>query len=109
MAIRLRTSEPSVTSAGSELASAVSDLATAAGRWLALQPVARGLPTYAERMRRASTTTLRGAGSWATGTAARARARGADAASATRTALVNLALVGALLWWLDRMLTRDDE
>lgn len=109
MAIRLRTSEPSVTSAGSELVSAMSDLATATGRWLALQPVAHELPAYAERMRRASATTLRGAGSRATGTAAQVRTRGADAASATRTALVNLALVGALLWWLDRMLTREDE
>jgi hypothetical protein len=109
MAIRLRTSEPTVMSAGRDLVSALGELATAASRWLTLQPVAHQVPAYAERVRHASTTTLQGAASWATDTAAQARARGAAAASATRTALINVALVGALLWWLDRMLTREDE
>jgi hypothetical protein len=106
--LRLPSSQPSVAAAGQDLASALSQLASAVGRWVALQPAAQEVPVYAERLRRASTDTLDGAGTWVGATATRARARGADAASATRTGVVNLALVAALLWWVDRMLTSDE-
>lgn len=109
MAFRLPTSKPSVNSASNELRSSLGDLALAAARWLTLQPVAHQVPVYATRVRRASADTLEGAGSWAGATASRARQRGADAASATRTRMVNLAVVAVLLWWIDRMLIRDAE
>lgn len=107
MAIRLRTSQPSVTSAGGDLVSALQHLFAATGRWLAHQPAAQGVPVHVERVRRASVDSLEGAGSWAGSTATRARQRGARAASATRTGVVNLALVAVLLWWVDRKLTGD--
>jgi hypothetical protein len=108
MALRLPTSKPSVSSAGNEFVSSLGHLASAAGRWLALQPIANEVPVYAARVGRSSADTLGAAGSWAGATASRARQRSADAASAARTRMVNLAIVVALLWWLDRMLTRDD-
>lgn len=118
MALRLPRSEPNITSASSDLVSALGDLATAAGRWLALQPAAQEVPVYAERLRRASSGTLHDAGSWAgaragaarsaaSSRATRARERGSDVASATRTQAINLALVAMLLWWVDRLLTAD--
>ena len=109
MAFRLPTSKPNVSSASSELASSLGDLLVAGGRWLARQPVAHRVPVYAERLRQASASTVGAAGSWAGDTASRARQRSADAASATKTTVVNLALVAALLWWIDRMLTREVE
>jgi hypothetical protein len=105
--LRLPSSQPSVTTSGQDLASALGHLTTALGRWVALQPAAKEVPVYARRLRRASADTLDGAGAWAGATATRARERGADAASATRTATVNLLLVAALFWWLDRILTSD--
>ena len=109
MAFRLPTSKPSVSSASNELVSSLGDLVAAGGRWLARQPVAHQVPAYTTRLREASTSTVGAAGSWAGATASRARQRGADAASATKTGIVNLALVAALVWWLDRMLTREVE
>lgn len=109
MALRLPTSKPSVSSASNEFVSSLGHLATAAGRWLALQPIANGVPVYAARVRRASADTIGAAGSWAEATASRARQRSAAAASAARTRMVNLTIVAALLWWLDRMLTRDKD
>lgn len=105
--LRLPGSQPSVAAAGQDLASALGHLATAVGRWVALQPTAQDAGVYAERLRRASADTLDDAGTWAGATATRARERGSDVASATRTGVINLALVAALLWWLDRMLTSD--
>jgi hypothetical protein len=109
MALRLRTTKPSVSSASSELVSSLGHLAGAGGRWLARQPVAQQLPVYATRVRDATTGTVGTAGTWAGTTASRARQRGARAASATKTRVVNLALVAALAWWLDRMLTSEVE
>lgn len=109
MALRLPTSKPNVSSASSELVSSLGDLVAAGGRWLARQPVAHHVPVYATRLREASTATVGAAGSWAGATASRARQRSADAASATKTGIVNLALVAVLVWWLDRMLTREVE
>jgi hypothetical protein len=109
MALRLRTQEPSTATAGSKLLSALGRLVGAGGRWLALQPVAREVPVYAERARGAATGTLHDAGSWATTTTSRARQRGADAASTTRTVMINLALVAAMVWWIDRLLTKDAD
>jgi hypothetical protein len=106
---RLLRSTPDVTTAGTDLASALGDLASAAARWLALQPAAQELPVYADRARRASAETLGHAGEWTAATAGRARAATAGAASATRTGIVNLLLVAALLWWIDRLLTSRDE
>ena len=100
-------SQPSVADAGQDLASALGDLATSIGRWVALQPVAQGVPVYAERARRASADAAGGAGEWAGATATRARKRGAEVASATRTQAINLVVLVALLWWIDRMLTSD--
>jgi hypothetical protein len=79
----------------------------ASSRWVAVQPVAREVPVHAERARHATAGTLRDAGSWAVHTTSHARKRSANAASAARTAMINLALVVALLWWVDRLLTRD--
>ena len=107
MALRLRSPEPSVATAGSDLVSALGRLAAAGGRWLALQPVARDVPVYADRARNAASGTLDDAGSWVVTTTSQARQRGADAASTTRTVMINLALVAALLWWVDRLLTKD--
>lgn len=105
---RLPMSKPSVGSAANDLVSAIGDLATSTSRWVALQPAAQQAPVYAERLCRASAGTVDGATSWAGATATRVRERGADAASATRTGMVNLALVALLLWWVDRMLTHED-
>lgn len=118
--VRLLTSQPSVGSAANELVSAMGDLATSLGRWVALQPAARQAPVYAERLRRASAATVDGAGAWAgdtatrvrtrsADTATRVRKRSADAASTTRTGLVNVGLVALLLWWVDRVLTADAD
>jgi hypothetical protein len=107
MAIRLSPSQPSVTSAGGDLASSLAHLAGSTGRWLARQPAAQGVPVYAQRVRRSSADTLEGAGAWAGGKVTRARERGARAASATKTGVINLALVAVLLWWVDRTLTSD--
>jgi hypothetical protein len=107
MALRLPTSKPSFGSASNELVSSLGHFATAAGRWLALQPVANEVPVYAARVGRASADSLGAAGTWAGATASRARQRGAEAASAARTRMINVALVVVLLWWLDRMLTKD--
>lgn len=90
MALRLPGSKPSATTAGNDLAESLGDLAAAAGRWLALQPVAQELPVYAERARQASAETAEHASEWA---------------STTKTAVINLLLVAALLWWVDRLLT----
>jgi hypothetical protein len=109
MALRLRTSKPTVSSAGNELASSLGDLAGAGGRWLARQPVAHQMPAYATRVRDATAGTVGAAGAWAGTTASRARQRSADAASATKTRVVNLAIVAVLAWWLDRMLTSEVE
>ena len=109
MALRLRTQEPSATTAGSDLLSALGRLVGAGGRWLALQPVAREVPVYADRARDAASGTLHDAGSWVTTTTSRARRRGADAASTTRTVMINVALAAALLWWVDRLLTKDAD
>lgn len=105
--LRLPSSQPSVAAAGQDLASALGNLATALGRWVALQPTARDAGVYAARMRRASADTLDGAGTWAGATATRARERGAHAASATRTGVINLVLVAVLYWWIDRLLTSE--
>lgn len=105
MALRLPGSKPSATTAGSDLVGSLGNLAAAVGRWLALQPVAQGLPVYAERARQASAETAENASEWAGATASRARTATADAASTTKTAVVNLVLVAALLWWVDRLLT----
>lgn len=105
MALRLRRSKPDVTTAGSDLAGALADLAASAGRWVALQPVAQELPVYAERARAASSEKIGQAGRWAGDTAGRARSATADAASATKTQVINVLLVAVLLWWVDRMLT----
>jgi hypothetical protein len=109
MALRLRTPEPSAATAGGDLVSALGRFVAAGGRWLALQPVAREVPVYADRARHAATGTLNDAGSWVNTTTSRARQRGADAASTTRTVMINLALVAALLWWVDRLLTKDAD
>lgn len=109
MALRLPGSTPTTTKAGGDLVTALGELATAAGRWLALQPVAQEVPVYAERARRASADTIEHAGSWAGSTASRARDATSDAASATRTVVINLLLAAGLLWWVDRMLTRPDD
>lgn len=109
MALRLPGSKPSATTAGSDLAESLGDLAAAAGRWLALQPVAQELPVYAERARQASSETAEHAGRWAGATASRARTATADAATTTKTAAINLVLVAALLWWVDRLLTRGRD
>lgn len=109
MALRLRTPEPSAATAGSDLRSALGRLLGAGGRWLALQPVAREVPVYADRARHAATGTLHDAGSWVTTTTSQARQRSADAASTTRTVMINLALVAALVWWIDRLLTKDAD
>jgi hypothetical protein len=106
---RLRRSTPDVATAGADLASSLTDLAAAVGRWVALQPVAQELPVYAERARRASTETLGQAGEWTSTTAGRAKAATASAASATKTGVLNLLLVALLLWWVDRMLTSGEE
>lgn len=108
MGVRLRRSVPTVFSAGNDLVTALNDLVTATGRWLALQPVAQELPVYAGRARQASSETLGHAGDWAGATATRARQTTAQAASTVRTQMINLALVALLLWWVDRMLTRAD-
>ena len=100
-------SAPTVGTASHELGTALRDMTTATGRWLALQPKAQEVPVYAERLRRASADTLDSAGTWAGATAAGARERSARAAGATRTTAVNLALVAALLWWVDRLLTSE--
>ena len=100
-------SAPSVGTASQDLGTALRDMTAATRRWLALQPAAQEVPVYAERLRRASADTVGSAGAWAGATAAGARERGAHAASATRTTLVNLALVAALLWWVDRLLTSE--
>lgn len=105
---RLLLSKPSVGSAANDLVSAISDLASAVGRWIALQPTGQQAPVYVERLRRASAETVDGASEWAGHTATRVRERSADAASATRTGLINLALVALLLWWVDRLLTGDE-
>lgn len=102
---RLRGSKPKVTTAGSDLVDSLGELATATGRWLALQPVAQELPVYAERARQASSETVGHAGEWAGATATRAKAATADAASATKSVVINLLLVATLLWWVDRLLT----
>ena len=109
MGVRLRRSAPRVSTAGSDLVTALNDLVTAAGRWLALQPVAQELPVYAERAREASSETLEHAGDWAGATATRAREATSSAASTARTQTINLVLVALLLWWVDRMLTSSDE
>ena len=105
---RLLRSTPDVATASTDLATALGDLATAAGRWVALQPVAQELPVYAERAREASAETIEQAGEWTSSTAGRAKAATASAASTTKTQLINLLLVAALLWWVDRMLTSDE-
>ena len=106
---RLLRSTPDVATAGTDLASALGDLASAVGRWLALQPVAQELPVHVERARKASTQRIGRAGEWTSSTAGRAKAATADAARATKTGVINLLLVAALLWWVDRMLTRGDD
>ncbi len=106
---RLLRSTPDVATAGTDLASALADLATATGRWLALQPVAKELSVYAERARQESAETIGQAGEWTSATAGRARAATASAARATRTGVINLLLVGALLWWVDRLLTKGAD
>lgn len=106
---RLLRSTPDVATASTDLASALADLATATGRWLALQPVAQELPVYAERARQRSAETIGHAGEWTSATAVRARAATASAASATRTGVINLLLVVALLWWVDRLLTKGAD
>ncbi|HSJ46566.1 MAG TPA: hypothetical protein VK923_17955 [Euzebyales bacterium] len=109
MGVRLRRSLPTVFSAGNDLVTALNDLVTATGRWLALQPVAQELPVYAGRARQASSETLEHAGGWAGATATRAREATSSAASTARTQTINLVLVALLLWWVDRMLTSSDE
>jgi hypothetical protein len=109
MGLRLRASAPTASSAGNDLVTALNDLVTATGRWLALQPVAQELPAYAERARQASSETLEHAGDWAGATATRARAATSGAASAARTQTINLVLVALLLWWVDRVLTSSDD
>lgn len=104
MAVRLRRSEPTVAAAGNDLATALTDLATATGRWIALQPVAQEVPVYAERARQASSETIGQASDWAGETATRARDATSRAAGTAKTGLINLLLVAALLWWLDRLL-----
>jgi hypothetical protein len=104
---RSTTTAPSVGEASGDLASALGDLAVAAGRWVALQPTAQEVPVYAEKVRRASADTIEGAGAWAGNTASKARTRTAEVASATRTQTINLLLVAALLWWVNRLLQRD--
>lgn len=108
MAGRLSRSAPSVSTASDDLVSSLSDLTTAARRWLALQPVAQELPVYATRARHASAEAVGHAGDWAGATATRAKEATGRAASATRTGIINVMLVGGLLWWVDRMLTRRD-
>lgn len=105
MPLRLRGSTPKVTTASSDLVASLGDLASAAGRWLALQPAAQEIPVYAERARQASSDTVEHAGQWAGAKATRAREVGADAASATKTGVINVLLIAALLWWVDRLLT----
>jgi hypothetical protein len=109
MGVRLRRSAPTVFTAGSDLVTALDDLVSAAGRWLALQPVAQELPVYAERARQASSETLEHAGDWAGATATRARAATSEASSTVRTQTINLVLVALLLWWVDRLLTSSRE
>jgi hypothetical protein len=110
MAFRLRiTPEPNAAKASGELFSALGRLVGAGGRWLAAQPYAREVPVYAARAGRTAAGTLRDAGTRVTSTTSSARQRGADAARTTRTVLINLALVAALLWWIDRLLTEDAD
>lgn len=108
MAFRRSRSRPTVPSAGRRLTSAVGDFTGATARWVSRQPKAQGVPVYVARARQAAAGTLGVAGAKAGATAAAARARGARAASATRSGLMNLALLGALLWWVDRTLTADE-
>lgn len=108
MALRLSRSAPTVTTAGNDLVTSLGDLATAAGRWLETQPVTREIPAHAERARLASAEAVEHAGDWAGATATRAKEKTARAASATRTGVINLLVVGALLWWLDRTLTQHE-
>lgn len=105
---RPQLSKPTVGSAANDLASAIGDLTTSVARWVALQPAAQQAPVYVERVRRASADTVDGASAWAGETATRVRDRSADVASATRTGVINLALVAVLLWWVDRLLTGDE-
>lgn len=109
MPVRPTGSTPTVTSAGNDLVAALTDLAAAAGRWLAAQPAAPELPVYAERARQASAEALGYAGDWADATATRARASTAEAAGTAKTALINVLLVVALVWWVDRVLTRSQD
>lgn len=108
MRIRPPGSSPSVTTAGGDLVESLRDLTASAGRWLALQPAAQELPVHVERARQASTETLGHAGDWAGATATRAKVATADAAGSARTLFVNLLIVTALLWWVDRLLTRPE-
>lgn len=109
MARRSKLTTPTVGKAGGDLASALGDLVQAAGRWLGEQPAAAQAPVYAERLRQASAESLDQAGAWAEQTAGAARDQSVRAASATRTGIVNLALVGLVLWWVDRMLVAGED
>lgn len=109
MGVRLRGSAPKVSTAGNELITALNDLVTATGRWLALQPVAQEVPVYAERARQASSETIEHAGDWAGATAARAKEATSEVASTVRTQTINLVVVALLLWWVDRVLTSSND
>lgn len=109
MGVRWRASSPKVSTAGSELVTALNDLVAATGRWLALQPAAQELPVYAERARESSSETLEHAGDWAGAAATRAKEATSEVAGTVRTQTINLVLVALLLWWVDRVLRSSDN
>lgn len=109
MARKSLRSTPTVRGASEQLVTALGHLLTASSRWLALQPAANQVPVQAERARRASADGISSAGTWAGRTATEARARGASAASTARTQLVNLVILGLVLWGIDRMLRSEED
>jgi hypothetical protein len=109
MGLRLRRSTPTVATAGSSLVTALNDLATASGRWIAAQPAAQEIPVHAERARQASSETMGHAGDWAGATATRAKEATSSAARTARTQMINIVLVAILLWWVNRVLTASDD
>lgn len=102
-----RRSHPEVGSAAANLRDALAHLASAATRWLTLQPASQGLYTSGERLRTRGGQMAGDVSGWAADAAHDVGDAAARARRGTRRLLVNAILVALLGYYMDWVLSQD--